>query len=62
MFDSSTGFPLPEGSVLSPDLVIELASPSDEGPRGTAALSWATHATMRGNPCSSAGVAMKRVR
>jgi Uma2 family endonuclease len=63
-FDSSTGFLLPDGSVLSPDLsllrmerwqaltaeqrrrfpplcpdlVIELASPSDEGPRGVTAL------------------------
>jgi Uma2 family endonuclease len=64
IFDSSTGFRLPDGSVLSPDaalvledrwlalspeqrrsfpplcpdLVIELASPSDEGPRGITAL------------------------
>ena len=64
IFDSSTGFLLPDGSVLSPDaalvleerwqglspeqrrsfpplspdLVIELASSSDEGPRGVAAL------------------------
>ena len=63
-FDSSTGFLLPDGSVLSPDaslvrldrwqalspeqrrgfaplcpdLVVELASPSDEGPRGLKAL------------------------
>ena len=63
-FDSSTGFRLPDGSVLSPDaslvrlerwqalnpeqrrsfpplcpdLVVELASPSDEGPRALAAL------------------------
>ena len=63
-FDSSTGFLLPDGSVLSPDaslvrldrwqalspeqrsgfaplcpdLVVELASPSDEGPRGLTAL------------------------
>jgi Uma2 family endonuclease len=63
-FDSSTGFLLPDGSVLSPDLsllrmerwqaltveqrrrfpplcpdlVIELASPSDESPRGVTAL------------------------
>ena len=63
-FDSSTGFLLPDGSVLSPDaslvrldrwqalspeqrrsfpplcpdLVVELASPSDEGPRGLSAL------------------------
>jgi Uma2 family endonuclease len=64
LFDSSGGFRLPDGSVLSPDaalvledrwqalspeqrrsfpplcpdLVIELASPSDEGPRGVTAL------------------------
>jgi Uma2 family endonuclease len=64
VFDSSTGFRLPDGSVLSPDasavqrerwqaltteqrrgfpplcpdLVIELANPSDEGPRGITAL------------------------
>ncbi len=64
LFDSSGGFRLPDGSVLSPDaalvleerwqtlspeqrrsfpplcpdLVIELASPSDEGPRGVKAL------------------------
>ena len=64
VFDSSTGFRLPDGSVLSPDaalvrlerwqslsaeqrrgfpplcpdLVVELVSPSDEGPRGTEAL------------------------
>ena len=64
LFDSSTGFRLPDGSVLSPDaslvrldrwqaltpeerrgfaplcpdLVVELASPSDEGPRGQSAL------------------------
>lgn len=63
-FDSSTGFRLPDGSVVSPDasllrlerwqalspeerrsfsplcpdLVVELASPSDEGPRGLTAL------------------------
>ena len=63
-FDSSTGFRLPDGSVLSPDaslvqinrwqaltpeqrrgfaplcpdLVVELASPSDEGPRALKAL------------------------
>ena len=64
VFDSSTGFLLPDGSVLSPDaslvalerwqaltpdqrrgfaplcpdLVVELATPSDEGPRGLSAL------------------------
>ena len=64
VFGSSTGFRLPDGSVLSPDasvlrlerwqaltpeqrrgfaplcpdLVVELASPSDEGPRGLSAL------------------------
>ena len=64
VFDSSTGFRLPDGSVLSPDaalvrlerwqalnpeqrrgfpplcpdLVVELASPSDQGPRGVSAL------------------------
>jgi Uma2 family endonuclease len=64
VFDSSTGFRLPDGSVVSPDaslvrlerwqalipeqrrgfaplcpdLVVELASPSDEGPRGVSAL------------------------
>lgn len=64
LFDSSTGFRLPDGSVLSPDasllhlerwtaltaeqrrgfaplcpdLVVELASPADEGPRGLTAL------------------------
>jgi Uma2 family endonuclease len=64
VFDSSTGFRLPDNSVLSPDaslmrldrwlaltpeerrgfaplcpdLVVELASPSDEGPRGLTAL------------------------
>ena len=64
LFDSSTGFRLPDNSVLSPDaslvaldrwqalsteqrrgfaplcpdLVVELASPSDEGPRGLTAL------------------------
>ncbi|MEX0589131.1 MAG: Uma2 family endonuclease [Cyanobium sp.] len=64
LFDSSTGFRLPDGSVLSPDaslvrlerwqalsleqrrsfpplcpdLVVELASPSDQGPRALAAL------------------------
>jgi len=38
IFDSSTGFLLPDGSVLSPDLVIELASTSDEGRRCVAAL------------------------
>ena len=30
LFESSCGFRLPDGSVLSPDLVVELASPSDE--------------------------------
>ena len=64
VFDSSTGFRLPDGAILSPDaslvrlerwqaltaeqrrtfaplcpdLVVELASPSDEGPRGVIAL------------------------
>jgi Uma2 family endonuclease len=64
VFDSSTGFALPDGSVLSPDaaliklerwqalsteqrrgfaplcpdLVVELASPSDQGPRSAVAL------------------------
>ena len=64
VFDSSTGFRLPDGSVLSPDaslvrlerwqaltpeqrrsfpplcpdVVVELASPSDQGPRAVAAL------------------------
>ncbi|MFM8604689.1 MAG: Uma2 family endonuclease [Cyanobium sp.] len=64
LFDSSSGFRLPDGSVLSPDaalvqqerwvaltpeqrrgfpplcpdLVVELASPGDQGPRGLAAL------------------------
>lgn len=64
LFDSSSGFLLPDGSVLSPDaslllldrwsaltpeqrrgfaplcpdLVVELASPSDDGPRGLSAL------------------------
>jgi len=64
LFDSSTGFHLPDGSVLSPDaslvrlerwqaltpeqrrsfpplcpdLLVELASPSDAGPRGLTAL------------------------
>ena len=49
IFDSSTGFLLPDGSVLSPeqrrrfpplcpDLVVELVSPSDTGPRSITAL------------------------
>ena len=38
LFESSCGFRLQDGSVLSPDLVVELASPSDEGPRGVSAL------------------------
>jgi len=64
VFDSSTGFRLPDGSIVSPDaavisqrrwlslsaderrgfaplcpdLVVELASPSDDGPRSVAAL------------------------
>ena len=64
LFDSSTGFRLPDGSVVSPDasqlrlerwqaltpqerrgfaplcpdLVVELASPSDQGPRGLSTL------------------------
>jgi Uma2 family endonuclease len=64
VFDSSSGFRLPDGSVVSPDaslvaldrwqalstaerrsfaplcpdLVVELASPGDEGPRGVSAL------------------------
>ncbi len=38
ILDSSTGFRLPDGSVLSPDLVVELASPSDEGHRCLNAL------------------------
>jgi len=64
VFDSSSGFRLPDGSVVSPDaslvrldrwqalstaerrsfaplcpdLVVELASPSDEGPQGVSAL------------------------
>lgn len=38
VFDSSTGFRLADGSVLSPDLVIKLASASDSGPRGAEAL------------------------
>ena len=69
LFDSSTGFRLPDGSVLSPDvslvrqerwkalspeqrrsfpplcpdLVVELASPSDQGPRGAAVLRQKMH-------------------
>ena len=38
LFDSSTGFRLADGSVLSPDLAIELASASDSVPRGAEAL------------------------
>lgn len=42
VFDSSTGFRLVDVSVLSPDacpdLVVELAGPSDDGPRGLTAL------------------------
>lgn len=43
MFDSPTGFRLPENPVLFPDLVVELASTrgassSDEGPRSLTAL------------------------
>jgi Uma2 family endonuclease len=49
VFDSSASFRLPDGSVLTPlqrrgfaplcpDLVVGLASPSDEGPRGITAL------------------------
>ena len=34
MFDSSTGFRLPDGS----DLLVELARPSDQGPRGRSVL------------------------
>jgi Uma2 family endonuclease len=42
VFDSSTGFRLVDVSVLSPDacpdLVVELAGPSDDDPRGLTAL------------------------
>jgi Uma2 family endonuclease len=49
VFGSSSGFPLPADTVLSPeqrrgfaplwpDLVVELATPSDHGPRGLTAL------------------------
>jgi Uma2 family endonuclease len=38
VFGGSTGFCLLDSSVPSPDLVAELASPSDEGPRALAAL------------------------
>jgi Uma2 family endonuclease len=42
VFDSSTGFRLVDVSVLSPDacpdLVVELAGPSEDGPRGLTAL------------------------
>ncbi len=38
LFDSSTGFRLPYNFVLSPYLVVELANPSDGGPRGLTAL------------------------
>ena len=73
LFDSSTGFHLPDGSVLSPDvslvrqerwealspeqrrsfpplcpdLVVELASLSDEGPRGAAVLRQKMHCYRR---------------
>ena len=76
-FDSSTGFRLPDNSVLSPDaslvaldrwqaltaeqrrgfaplcpdLVIELASPSDEGPRGLTALRQKMAAYQRNGAC-----------
>ena len=38
LFDSSTGFRLPYNFVLSPYMVVELANPSDGGPRGLTAL------------------------
>ena len=76
-FDSSTGFRLPDDSVLSPDaslvaldrwqalsaeqrrgfaplcpdLVVELASPSDEGPRGLTALRQKMAAYQRNGAC-----------
>ena len=34
LFDSSTGFRLPYNFVLSPYLVVELANPNNQGPRG----------------------------
>ena len=37
-FDSSTGFRLPDDSVLSLDPVLKQASPGEEGPRGLTAL------------------------
>ena len=77
VFDSSTGFRLPDDSVLSPDaalvdlerwqaltpeqrrgyaplcpdLVVELASPSDEGPRGLTALRRKMAAYQRNGAC-----------
>jgi Uma2 family endonuclease len=76
-FDSSTGFRLPDGSVVSPDaalvslerwqsltaeqrrgfaplcpdLVVELASPSEEGPRGLTALRQKMAAYQRNGAC-----------
>jgi Uma2 family endonuclease len=77
LFDSSTGFRLPDSSVLSPDasavrlerwqaltpelrrgfpplcpdLVVELVSPSDEGPRGAEALRRRMAAYMANGAC-----------